>query len=52
MKRFHTVSDEVIQQAMDENENINTKKSHKLWGNMFLQYLNEVKEEKSLSIVF
>ena len=50
MKRFQKVSDEILQQVMDENKN--TKKSHKLWGRMFLQYLKDVEEEKPLSNEF
>ena len=52
MKRFQKVSDEILEQVMDENENKNTQKSHKLWGRMFLQYLKDVEEEKPLSNEF
>ncbi len=52
MNRFHKVSDEVLEQAKTQNENLNTNKSHKMWGGMFLQYLKEVEEEKPLSNKF
>jgi len=32
MKRFQKVSDEVLQAAISQNKNKNTKKSHELWG--------------------
>ena len=52
MKRFHKVSDEVLQEVIDQNKNKNTRKSHELWGGMFLQYLKDVEEEKELSNKF
>ena len=46
--RFRQIQHEEVQELINQNENKNTKKSHKVWANIFQQYLKDVKETKAI----